>query len=250
MSEPIYEALIAQRRGDNSEAAISLPQEDLVDELEICADFADGTLHGDLVPLAHFMRHRIAAALRTAAAALRSSRAAPAPTGHLLDRVEDAIEGVLRQHDIDPVVKRPGLGSEWAARVAARAAIAETLKLSADTANRGIERMASERARQIHEEGHDPTSDVGRSRELMNAARCYLEAAEYGADAWHDRDGRYVPPGGWPLAPSEWKPSTDASRNLEIAGALTAAAFDAHAAEVALAEAVPAKRPKRRPRFT
>jgi hypothetical protein len=90
----------------------------------------------------------------------------------------------------------------------------------------GIARVAAERARSDLWGDH---TDAPR-RELMAAADSYLNVARYGADGWHNPDGSYAPPGGWPWSDSEWHPSADREENLVIAGAYIAAALDAPAA--------------------
>lgn len=251
MSEPIYEALLAARTGKPESAPSEAASAgDLVSELEAAASFADGTRRGLLVPLADFTRHRIAKALRDAAAALRAKIAPPVtPEGHVLDRVESVIGAVLTEHGIDPSV-RVTWRDESVARVAARHALGQALQRSVDPRNNGIERFASERARHIHEEDHDPEDDIGHSDELIAASGCFLQAAALGRDAWHEPDGTLVPPGGWPWPAAAWKPSADRGRNIEIAGDLAAAAYDAHKAEIALAQNTAAPRTKRLARFT
>jgi len=98
-------------------------------------------------------------------------------------------------------------------------------------ADAGVVIIAKERARQIQIEGYSPAGDRGRARELMAAARCYLEVAVLGRDAWTDPEGHHAPPAGWPWARRFWKPSTNPIRNLAKAGALVAAAIDAKRAE-------------------
>ncbi|QGZ16794.1 hypothetical protein PBI_DEWDROP_147 [Microbacterium phage Dewdrop] len=90
----------------------------------------------------------------------------------------------------------------------------------------GAERIATERERQVSEEGYDVEHDRGHASELMAAAESYLLVARFGKDAWIDPDGTPVPPGGWPWSHADWKPADDAERNLEKAGALVAAAID------------------------
>jgi hypothetical protein len=80
----------------------------------------------------------------------------------------------------------------------------------------GIERVAKERERQMHEEGwtpeHDSHHDGG---ELALAAACYATA----------ETATVVVPCRWPWEREWWKPSTRV-RNLEKAGALIAAEID------------------------
>jgi hypothetical protein len=91
----------------------------------------------------------------------------------------------------------------------------------------GAERILAERARHLTVEGYDADHDRGRARDLMNAAEAYVEVALCGPDAWHDPDGNYLPPGGWPWSNDEWKPTGSPSRDLVKAGSLIAAAIDA-----------------------
>lgn len=86
--------------------------------------------------------------------------------------------------------------------------------------------IGRERDRQIVQEGYDAEHDRGHEQVLMAAAECYLNAGAFGPDSWHDRDGRWIPPGGWPWHWSYWKPSEDPIVNLVKAGALIAAAID------------------------
>lgn len=73
---PIFDALAAGDQPSQTAAAPAFPVgiPELVAELETCAFFADGTKRGDLVPLAHFMRHRIAAAMREAGTMLKATQ--------------------------------------------------------------------------------------------------------------------------------------------------------------------------------
>lgn len=91
----------------------------------------------------------------------------------------------------------------------------------------GSDRIAAERERQINEKGYNPESDRGRASELLAAAECYLMAAEFGPSGWHNVDGSYSPPGGWPWDDKYWNPSEDRKRNMDKAGGLIAAALDA-----------------------
>lgn len=122
----------------------------------------------------------------------------------------------------------------------------------------GIDRIAAERRRQIDVEGWGPQHDDRyQGGELVTAARLYAEAAvivehspqavasvrrrlEYtGGDPAADEDlarmienparhyhGWDRAPREWPLAAELWKPSPDAARNLDKAGALLAAEID------------------------
>lgn len=161
----------------------TVPHSDLPRELRVCAEFADGMLRGELVPLADFTRYRMAKALREAAT-----------------RLETASDELRAPRHAD------------------------------DATTPGIERVHAERLRHFHV-GHSFSSDVGRSDELMRAAECYLLVAQSGPDAWHDPEGNYVPPGGWPWREDEWDPSDDVLRNLVTAAGLIIAAYDAAVSE-------------------
>lgn len=65
-----------------------------------------------------------------------------------------------------------------------------------------------------------------RARDLMAAASCYLDAAQYGREGWQHPDGRLAAPGGWPWSEDRWEPSSDRSENLAIAGAIVAEAIN------------------------
>lgn len=90
----------------------------------------------------------------------------------------------------------------------------------------GLNQITKERARVISEEQHHPEHDIGRSDELIAAARCYLAHAEGNMSTDHLR----MLPKGWPWAREFWKPGTK-QRDLEKAGALVAAALSAHMQE-------------------
>jgi hypothetical protein len=82
--------------------------------------------------------------------------------------------------------------------------------------------IAEERHRQVVEEGHtlDHDRDLPRTT-LARMAGCYIMAAT----AAHPED---LPvPGGWPIEPEAWKPSSHGPRNLVKAAALLAAEIDA-----------------------
>lgn len=98
---------------------------------------------------------------------------------------------------------------------------AETLKRILD-GDEGLNRISEERARVIEKEQYTPEQDIGRSKELIAAARCYLAHAE-GNMAF---DHLLMIPKGWPWARVFWKPGTK-ERDLEKAGALIAAALSA-----------------------
>lgn len=88
----------------------------------------------------------------------------------------------------------------------------------------GADRILAERLRQMDVEGWTPEHDdvEHKNGELALAAWSYLtECAAFGGDPCGDE-----PPDGWPWDASWWKPSPDAVRNLEKAGALIAAEID------------------------
>jgi hypothetical protein len=178
MSTPIYDQLTA--RHDSSDFQPALPRDigpqmdlpTLLDELDVCAFFADGTKNGELVELADFTRHRMARALSQA--------------GLMLEAMQRVRSG-------GPA---------------------------------GLALIVDERLRQMSVEGYSPEGDIGRDHELIAAAECYLLIAQSGADGWHDNDGRWVAPGGWPWPESTWKPTDDKIRDLTKSAALMAAALD------------------------
>lgn len=83
----------------------------------------------------------------------------------------------------------------------------------------GIERIAKERMRQIHQEGwSDDHDDEHSTGSLAQAALCYIQ---YRNTSFHGPSA--VPE--WPWDDVYWKPK-DYLRNLERAGALIAAELD------------------------
>lgn len=90
----------------------------------------------------------------------------------------------------------------------------------------GVELIARERARQISVEGwtpeHDDSHDKG---ELLEASYAYAKAAIKCIKHEYYRIINDPPPE-WPWESEWWKPSPDAIRNLEKAGALLAAEID------------------------
>lgn len=97
----------------------------------------------------------------------------------------------------------------------------------------GAERILAERHRQIEVEGFTVQHDLDHEDEmaLANAAGCYVQSAimtEYGELNQHLINqlstGGLLPR--WPWFPVEWKPTGDAIRDLEKAGALIAAEID------------------------
>lgn len=110
----------------------------------------------------------------------------------------------------------------------------------------GLRRIATERTRQVNDEGHSPADDIGRAQDLFYAASRYADLAglqvlhieagleKVARDAGYDFHGPVwedTPvPFGWP-ASLEWKPQPDPTRNADRAGALLAAGIDALLAE-------------------
>lgn len=83
----------------------------------------------------------------------------------------------------------------------------------------GAELIATERERQVSEEGWTPEHDDAHDcDELRQAARCYLVEAHEGASS--------PMPSRWPWQARFWKPSDDPVHNLAKAGALIAAEID------------------------
>lgn len=97
----------------------------------------------------------------------------------------------------------------------------------------GAELIAQERARQIQEEGYDAAHDAGQGHALARAGVAYAIA---GTGHVVDVDDDVEAWQWWPWSLDAWKPSYDMVRNLVRAGALIAAAIDAHQAA---AEAIP-----------
>ncbi len=97
--------------------------------------------------------------------------------------------------------------------------------------SRGVEFIATERRRQVEQEGwtaeHDDQWDRG---ELIEAARSYAQHAEsfYTSETEVSFAGlrRGELPRDWPWEPQWWKPSNEPIRDLVKAGALIAAEID------------------------
>jgi hypothetical protein len=91
----------------------------------------------------------------------------------------------------------------------------------------GVALIASERLRQISEEGWMPAHDDTHSKfQLTLAAICYAEQVA-DPDEWAAEHGtKPQPVWFWPWAKKWWKPSDDPIRNLVKAGALIAAEID------------------------
>lgn len=103
-------------------------------ELVACAVFADGTRDGELAPLAHFTRHRIAKALRGAATALETSTAIPPAIPEVArHRAEDAVEAALAAHGIDPIVRLEEFGAPWLSEVLVRTVVEALRPLPGDS---------------------------------------------------------------------------------------------------------------------
>lgn len=96
----------------------------------------------------------------------------------------------------------------------------------------GVVRISDERQRQILQEGWTPDHDTEHGPgDLAAAAQCYAEVATIQLRDPSSSDLRELLAGPspiWPWEPSWWKPSDDPIRNLEKAGALTAAEIDRH----------------------
>lgn len=99
----------------------------------------------------------------------------------------------------------------------------------------GAERIATERVRQVIDEGYDPQHDKGHAVDLINAASRYLRDVEGllargvpshpGKPTREDMHGHLVRD--WPWLDEDYKPSADPIRTLEKAGGMVAAAIDA-----------------------
>lgn len=85
-----------------------------------------------------------------------------------------------------------------------------------------------ERRRQIDEEGHTLAGDVGKTRELFAASRCYLNEAGRRLGGLPPAE---KPSSLWPWAARYWKPTVDIDRMIIKAGALRLAATEASEAE-------------------
>lgn len=98
---------------------------------------------------------------------------------------------------------------------------------------RGACAFAAERVRQVTVEGCTTTHDINQhtAAELAAAGHCYLYLAmtQLGYPAMRPIEA--ILPREWPWTPDWWKPSTP-QRNLEKAGALLAAAYDRHHADL------------------
>lgn len=91
----------------------------------------------------------------------------------------------------------------------------------------GVALIAQERGRQIQEEGYDDAHDAGQGHALARAGVAYAIA---GTGHVVDVDDDVEAWQWWPWSTEAWKPSYDLVRNLVKAGALIAAAIDAHLA--------------------
>lgn len=87
--------------------------------------------------------------------------------------------------------------------------------------------IRQERERQIQEEGYDAAHDAGKGHALARAGVAYAIA---GTGHVTDVDDDVEAWQWWPWSTDAWKPSRDLVRNLVRAGALIAAAIDAHLA--------------------
>lgn len=92
----------------------------------------------------------------------------------------------------------------------------------------GAELIARERERQIQEEGYDAAHDAGQGYALARAGVAYAIA---GTGVAGDPQADQEAWSWWPWSHAAWKPDDDDMvRNLVRAGALIAAAIDAHQA--------------------
>lgn len=97
---------------------------------------------------------------------------------------------------------------------------------------RGIEAIQTERSHQVIDLNYTSEVDAGRSDELARAGACYADyAAAQLEDTAEDQFGGEPHPF-WPLADDTWKPEPSALENIAKAGALLAAAYDAHWTEL------------------
>ncbi|WP_213816250.1 hypothetical protein [Glaciihabitans sp. dw_435] len=140
----------------------------------------------------------------------------PGDVCHFEDCAEDAI--AYRQF--------PPAG-EWTPVCPAH--LVNTLPAATGGVPSAIERFATERTRQITEEGYTPENDAGEEAELLWAAKCYTDLAARlidPANRWPlDVDENNVP-SMWPWAARYWKPSPYPQVNIVKAAALLAAAAD------------------------
>lgn len=91
----------------------------------------------------------------------------------------------------------------------------------------GAGMIVQERQRQIDTEGYDAAHDAGKGYALARAGVAYAIA---GTGHVVDVDDDVEAWQWWPWSRDAWKPSYDLVRNLVRAGALIAAAIDAHQA--------------------
>lgn len=90
----------------------------------------------------------------------------------------------------------------------------------------GLDRIASERLRQIEEEGWSLEHDQAHDPFILPAAAACYVAFATSQLRFPGKANPEVTPLGWPFDAEWWKPSEDPRRNLEKAGALIAAALD------------------------
>ena len=87
----------------------------------------------------------------------------------------------------------------------------------------GAALIATERVRQITEEGHTTAKDrTHTGQELALGAFCYLERAAQDKLPQDDKSIPHI----WPWNRSDWRPKDTRVRNLVVAGALVAAEID------------------------
>lgn len=100
-------------------------------------------------------------------------------------------------------------------------------RITGETPSRGVQLIATERSRQVTNEGHTAEGDRHQGDLLARAGVEYANVAvsvlRSGPDAAH-----FDPPlrWNWPWSNEFWKPSEDPIRDLTKAGALIAAAID------------------------
>jgi hypothetical protein len=131
------------------------------------------------------------------------------------DRLREALE----------IIASPALVAPVAIGVSARNIARAALRPAQEVPMTGLELIAAERQRQIAEEGYDAAHDAGASENLAMAGASYA-IAQFERD---QRSGPEIAPWSWSWDARYWKPTpSDRVRELVKAGALIAAAIDAH----------------------